>query len=86
MIMSMDNERAYTDGLESLDGAGTCSLASANLVDGVISNTGTIDLPLLPDFLVDQRSNAATELSREPKAAVPRPRRDRAVHERSTVP
>jgi hypothetical protein len=78
MIMSTDNECAY--------GTGTCSFAPANLVDGVITSTGTIDLPLLPDFLVDQRSKAATEPSREPMAAVRRRRRDSAVHERSTVP
>ena len=71
----------HRDGL--LGGAGKCSFPPANVADGVIPDTGTIERPLLPDFLVDQRSNAATKLPCEPKAAVRRRRRDRAVHERS---
>jgi hypothetical protein len=51
-------------GLESV------SLALANAVDGVITNTGKIDLPLLPDFPVDRWSNAATKPLRKPKVSL----------------
>jgi hypothetical protein len=63
--MNIDDQGICT-GLEWLDAARRCSFVPANAVAGVIANTGTIDLPLLPDFPVDPPSNATTKLLRKP--------------------